>query len=117
GEAVKASPREPYLSLRLVLDPSVVTAVMVESGLLQPRGDDSVKSVKAVAVSALDANLLNASLRLVRLIGNRDEYRALAPLVIREIVYRLLTGEQAGRMGHLATLGGQSHRMARAVEK
>jgi AraC-like DNA-binding protein len=55
-------------------------------------------------------------LRLVRLIGNANEYRALAPLVIREIIYRLLTGAQAGRMHHLATLGGH-HRMARAVEK
>jgi len=37
--------------------------------------------------------------------------------VIREIVYRLLTGEQGNRMRHLATFGGQAHRMVRAVEK
>lgn len=39
------------------------------------------------------------------------------PLVIREIVYRLLTGAQGSRMRHLATFGGHAHRMVRAVEK
>jgi len=114
GAVVDASPERPYLSFRLVLDPSIVTSVMVESGLVQRRGDGSVK---AVDVSPLDANLLDATLRLVRLIDTPNEYRALAPLVVREIVYRLLTGAQGSRMCHLATFGGHAHRMVRAVGK
>jgi AraC-like DNA-binding protein len=114
GEVVEASPERPYLSFRLVLDPSIVTSVMVESGQVQPHGDGSVK---AVDVSPLDANLLDATLRLVRLIDTPTEYRALSPLVVREIVYRLLTGAQGSRMLHLATFGGQAHRMVRAVGK
>jgi len=115
GEVVEASLERPYLSFRLVLDPSVVTSVMVESGLVQPRGDGG--GVKAVDVSPLDANLLDATVRLVRLIDTPNEYRALAPLVVREIVYRLLTGAQGNRMRHLAKFGGHAHRMVRAVEK
>lgn len=115
GQVVDASPERPYLSFRLVLDPSVVTQVMVESGVAQPRGDGG--GVRAVDVSPLAANLLDATLRLTRLIDNPSEYHALAPLVIREIVYRLLAGAQGNRMRHLATFGGQAHRMARAVEK
>ncbi|HUB24912.1 MAG TPA: helix-turn-helix domain-containing protein, partial [Tepidisphaeraceae bacterium] len=45
------------------------------------------------------------------------EYQALSPLVVREIIYRLLTGAQGNRMRHLATVGGHAHRMVRAVEK
>jgi len=115
GQVVEASPERPFLGFRLVLDPSVVTSVMVESGIVQPRGDGG--GVKSVDVSALDANLLDATLRLVRLVDAPGEYRVLAPLVIREIIYRLLTGAQAGRMRHLATFGGHAHRMVRAVEK
>lgn len=115
GQVVEASPEQPFLGFRLVLDPSVVTSVMVESGVVQPRGDGS--GVKSVDVSPLGANLLDATLRLVRLIDAPGEYRVLAPLVIREIVYRLLTGAQASRMRHLATFGGHAHRMVRAVEK
>ena len=92
----------------------LAAARVVESGAVQ-RGDGS--GVKSVDVSALDANLLDATLRLVRLVDVPVEYRVLAPLVIREIVYRLLTGAQAGRLRHLATFGGHAHRMVRAVEK
>jgi AraC-like DNA-binding protein len=132
GETVQASPQRPYLSFRLALDPAVVTSVMVESGHLLARSN---APTKAVDVSPLDPNLLDATLRLVRLtessrqssprspansptaspVTPSPEYQALAPLVIREIVYRLLTGAQAARLAHLATHAGQSHRMARAV--
>ena len=114
GQIVEASPERPYLGFWLVLEPSVVTSVMVESGAVQ-RGDGS--GLKSVDVSALDGNLLDATLRLVRLVDAPAGYRVLAPLVIREIVYRLLTGAQAGRLRHLATFGGHAHRMVRAVEK
>jgi AraC-like DNA-binding protein len=114
GAVVEATPKEPYLSFRLVLDPAVVTSTMVESGLMHPRSENGVK---AVDVSALDADLLNATLRIVRLIDNPADYRVLSPLVEREIIYRLLTGTQGSRMRHLATFGGRAHRMARAVQK
>ena len=114
AEIVEASLARPYLGLALNLDPALVTSVTVEAGLVPPRGDGGVK---AVDVSALDAELLDATLRLARLVESPLEYRMLAPLVVREIVYRLLTGTQAHRMRHLATFGGQAHRMVRAVEK
>jgi AraC-like DNA-binding protein len=114
GEVVEATPEQPYLSFRLVLDPAVVTSVMVESAPVHPRGNGGVK---AVDVSPLDAGLLDATVRLVRLIHTPAEYGVLAPLTIREIVYRLLKGAQGDRMRHLAAFGGQAHRMARAVEK
>jgi AraC-like DNA-binding protein len=109
-----ASPEEPYLGLVLVLNPAIVTSAMVESGMVQRQNDSSVK---AIAVSTLDLDLLNACVRLVRLLESPDQYRLIGPLVIREIVYRLLTGEQAHRMRHLAMVGGHAHRMVRAVNK
>ena len=115
-----ATPDEPYLGVRLTLDPAVVTSVIVESGRLDPEpggGGVLARSVSAIAVSTLDAELLNATLRLVRLAESPREYAMLAPLVVREIVYRLLVGEQGDRLRHVATLGGQAHRMARAVRR
>ena len=54
---------------------------------------------------------------MVRLLQTPEQYRVLGPLVIREIVYRLLIGEQAHRMRHLTTIGGQAHRIVKAVNK
>jgi AraC-like DNA-binding protein len=115
AQVVDASPEKPYLGFRLVLDPAVVTAVMLEMDGGAPRSDGG--GVKSMDVSPLDADLLDATLRLARLAEDGGDYRALAPLVIREIVYRLLRGAQGSRMRHLATIGGQAHRMARAVKK
>jgi AraC-like DNA-binding protein len=109
-----ASPAEPYLGIRLVLDPSVVTSVMVEAGLAQRQHDGGVK---AIDVSPLDVDLLDATVRLVRLIEKAAEYPVLGPMVVREVVYRLLTGAQGNRMRHLATVGGHAHRMVRAVNR
>jgi AraC-like DNA-binding protein len=114
GQIVEASPEHPYLAFRMVLDPSIVTSAMLDSGLVQPRGGGAEK---AADVSPLDASLLDATLRLVRLLDTPSEYRTIAPLVTREIVYRLLSGNQAGRMRHIATFGGHAHRMARAVKR
>jgi hypothetical protein len=86
-----SSSKEPYLGLRLILDPAVVTSTMLEAGLVHRQNDSGVK---AIAVSALDPDLLNACLRLARLLQMPEQYQVLGPLVIREIVYRLLIGEQ-----------------------
>jgi AraC-like DNA-binding protein len=110
---IEASPDRPYLSLRLVLDPAVVTSMMVESGHIRQNGDGNVT---AVGVSPLDAPLLDASVRLARLAATDDDYRVVAPLVTREIVYRLLKGPQGNRLRHLARFGGQAHRIARAIQ-
>src|SRR3984893_2202001 len=57
-----ASSEEPYLGLRLILDPALVTSTMVEGGLVHRQNDSGIK---AIAVSTLDPDLLNACLRLV----------------------------------------------------
>jgi AraC-like DNA-binding protein len=114
GQVVEASPRQPYLGFRLLLDPAVVTSVLVETGIAHARGDN--RGATGIAVSPLDADLLDAVVRIVRLVDRPDEFLALSPLIVREIIYRLARGAQADRLRHVATFGGQSHRMARAVE-
>jgi AraC-like DNA-binding protein len=113
GWVEQASVEHPYLSIRLVLDPSLVTSVMVESGNVEP---SARANPKAVDVAPLDNELLEAVLRLVRLTENDRDYPSLAPLVTREIVYRLLVGDQSKRLRHLAKLGGQAHRISEAID-
>jgi AraC-like DNA-binding protein len=114
SQVVEASREQPYLGLRLNLDPVLVSSVMVETGQPSPRGN---AEVRAIHVSPLDAGLLDATVRLVRLLDTPAEARALAPLVTREIVFRILMGEQGGRLRHLVAQGGSADRIARAVER
>jgi AraC-like DNA-binding protein len=114
SQITEASKEHPYLGLVLTLDPTLVGSVMVEAGHPAPR---SHSAMKAIDVSPLDASLLDAVVRLVRLLDSPTDARFLAPLVKREIVYRLLTGEQGGRVCHIAALGGHTHRIAKAIER
>ncbi len=113
-QVVEASPQRPYFSFRLDLDPALVGSVMVEAGQPSPR---SQGGVRAINVSELDAGLLDAVVRLVRLLDSPAEARFVAPLITREIVYRLLMGEQAGRLRYIAVSGGNTHRIVRAIER
>jgi AraC-like DNA-binding protein len=116
SQLVAASSERPYLSLRLDLDPAVIASVMLEAGLPAPRRE--AVSVRALAVSPLSTSLLDAAVRLVRLVeAPPSEARVLLPLVTREIVFRLLSGEQSVRLRHIAVLGGQTDRIARAIQR
>jgi AraC-like DNA-binding protein len=111
----EASEERPYLGVVLGLDPALVGSVMVEAGHPAPRG---LSAVRAFDVSPLDAGLLDAVVRLVGLLdAPAEEARFLRPLVTREIVFRLLRGEQGGRLRQIAVLGGHAHRIARAIER
>ena len=114
SQIIAASQERPYLSLRLKLDPTLVGSVMVEAGHFSPR---SHADVRAINTSPLDAGLLDAVVRLVRLLDTPAEAPFLAPLITREIVYRLLMGEQDGRLRNIAVQGGHTHRIARAIER
>ncbi len=114
SHVIEASPERPYLSLVVKLDPTLVSAVMVEAGHLAPR---SYANVRAIDVSPLDAGLLEAVVRLVRLLDAPAEAPFLAPLITREIVYRLLRGEQGARLCYIAVQGGHAHRIARAIDQ
>ena len=109
---LEASKERPYLSLRLELAPTLVGEVLLEAGHTSSPGRADVRGID---VSLLDANLLDAFARLVRLLDAPAEAGVLMPLITREIVYRLLMGEQGARLRHLAILGGYTPSIARAI--
>jgi AraC-like DNA-binding protein len=115
SRVTEASEERPYLGVVLGLDPALVGSVMAEASHPAPRGHTAVR---AFDVGPLDAGLLDAVVRLVGLLdAPAEEARFLRPLVTREIVFRLLRGEQGGRLRQIAVLGGHAHRIARALER
>lgn len=108
------SPERPYLGLRLELDPVMVGSVMSDTGHTAHHG---LVDARAIDVSPLDVNLQDAILRLVRLLDSPVDALVMMPLITREIVYRLLMGQQGARLRHLANTGGYSSFIARAVER
>jgi AraC-like DNA-binding protein len=112
GRVIEASPEQPYLALRLSINPAIVGSVTVEMGHLAGTSSDA----QAITVSPVDATLLDAVLRLVRLLDSPSDARVLRPVVTKEIIYRLLTGEQGDRLRRMTMPGGHTHRVSQAVE-
>lgn len=117
GQVVEASKEQPFLSLRLDLSPALVGEVMLEADHLSQSSPGDSADVRAIAVSAVDGHLLDAMVRIARLLDAPDEAPMLLPLIMREIIYRLLRGEQGVRLRHLAILGGYTPDIARAIER
>lgn len=113
-QILEASKDQPYLSLRLELDPMLVSSVMSEA---RSAASPAHTNIRAMDVSPLDGNLQDSVVRLVRLLDTPAELPVLLPLITREIVYRLLMGEQGERLRHLAFQEGYTSYIALAVER
>jgi AraC-like DNA-binding protein len=112
GEVVEASPEEPYLCMTLAVDPRDLAALIVETRRPLPRDDHDGR---ALYVSPLPAPLLEGFLRLVRLLDATEDIPVLAPLILREIDYRLLYSEQFGRLAQIAIGDGRLRRVSGAI--
>lgn len=111
GMVVDASTDDPYLCLKLDLDVAVLGELLLAHDARVPRSDHT----PSIAVGDTDAGLLDAALRLLRLLDAPDDIAALAPLAEREILYRLLTGPQGAMLRHIATADTRLHQISRAV--
>lgn len=114
SRVLEASPEKPYLGLRVNLDAATVGSVMVEMGQTPPQ---VTNDPKAIEVSPLCCGLLDCAVRLVRLLDAPSDAQVLLPLIQREIVYRLLLGEQGHRLRQMTVMGGHTHRISLAVQK
>ncbi len=114
GQVLEASKERPFLSLRMDLAPSLVGDVMVEVGQSSLRDQ---ADMRAIDVSPVDGYLLDAMVRVARLLDAPDEAPVLLPLLMREMIYRLLRGEQGARLRHLAIQSGYSPAIAKAIER
>ena len=113
SEVVEASPDRPCLGLVLRLDVRMLVELVSQTPL-PPQKDRSVAS--GMALGTVTPTLLKSFQRLLDLLDEPGAVGVLAPLVLREIHFRLLTSDQAGRLRQLASVGSQSHLVTRAIE-
>ncbi|HRY16189.1 MAG: AraC family transcriptional regulator [Candidatus Competibacteraceae bacterium] len=112
-QVIEASPEKPYLSLKLTFDLREVSQLMADSQLPPPRPQ---QSSRGMATGEVTLSLINAFQRLIDLLDSRQDIPILAPVIQREIIYRLLVGEQGLRLRQIAAAGSQSQQIAQAIE-
>lgn len=109
---LEASRERPYLALVLRLDQRSFAEMMVDCNLPQPRGK---QAERGMIVGEGTLPLFEAFLRLVKLLDEPDDIPMLAPLIQREILYRLVMSDQGARMRQIASAGSPSNQIAWSI--
>jgi len=110
GHVLDANPERPYLCCKIDLDAAMLADLMASEGGGVVRTD-----LPVLGVYPGDPDLIDAACRLVGLLDRPDTIRALAPLIEREILYRLLTGPHGPMLRHVATAGSHLNQVSRAI--
>ncbi len=113
AQIIKASPEKPCLGLILKLDQRVMSQLMVDSNLPPPRPQ---QSSRGMATGEVTLPLLSTFQRLIDLLAEPKDIPILAPIIQREIFYRMLIGDQGVRLRQMASTGSQSQQIARAID-
>ncbi|AZD16393.1 AraC family transcriptional regulator [Pseudomonas chlororaphis] len=113
SEVTAASLEQPCLGLGFKLDPRMLAELAAQGGLLQPRDRGTGKGV---GIGTATPAMLASFVRLLELLDEPEAIPVLAPLIQREIHYRLLLSDQSARLRQIASVDGQGHRIARAID-
>ena len=112
GQVTKASPAEPYLSFKLDLDPHKIAELVLK---VYPHGLPRVPENRGICVSPVNLGIVNAAARLLELMAQPGEAELLAPLVIEEILIRLLRSPIGVRVAQIGRVESSVHGVAKAV--
>jgi AraC-like DNA-binding protein len=108
----RASFSEPYLSLRLDLDPRKIADLVLK---VYPNGLPPLHDRRAVYVAPTDPSIINAAVRLMECLSKPGDSELLAPLIIEEILIRLLRSPIGIRVAQMGFAESTVHRVARAI--
>lgn len=109
---LKASLGEPYLGLRLDLDPAKILELTAK---VFPLGVAKNMEGRAICVDRIDGPILNAMVRLVELSAQPGDVDLIAPLVVEELLLRLLKSSLGPRLALIAQEDSKIHRISKAI--
>jgi len=112
AQVTQASYSEPYLALRLDLDPHKIAELVLK---VYPRGVPPVQERRAVYVAPIDASIVNATTRLMGCLAQPGDVELLAPLIVEEILIRLLRSPIGVRVAQMGFAESSVERVAKAI--
>ena len=112
ARVTRASRAEPYLCLRLDFDPQRITELVWK---VYPHGLPRIQEMRALCVGQTTTQIVNAATRLLELMAQPEEADLLAPLVIDEILIRLLRSPGGARVAQLGLTESRVHQVANAL--
>ncbi len=115
AEIAVASTKQPFLSLALEIDVSIVGRLLLEMAEEEHRPEAKIDPAYAIYTSSMNDDLLDAVVRLLRSLETPANRRILGPGAVKEILYHILRGEQGSFLRALALRDSRSHHIAQIV--
>ena len=112
AEVTSATREKPYLGLRLKFDLQSLSQLMVDSRLPQPKVQ---QAPRGIATGRVTLPLLSCFTRLIDLLAEEDTIPLLAPVIMKEIFFRLLVGDQGRRLRQISTALSQGRQIAQII--
>lgn len=112
GTVWPAATGEPYLAVALILEPAVVADLIADL----PKIAHKDKAEAGFSVTAVTPDLMDAWVRMLRLMERPADIAALAPAYEREILYRVLQGPQGAMLRDIATPDSAIARVSLAIQ-
>lgn len=111
GQVVTASPENPYLSVNLQLDMDLIFEIIQSTNQNIPSRSPSL----GLVINRIDDSLLEAVVRLIKLLATPKDIPVLSAIIKREIIYRIIRNDQNGYVKHFALVGSQGQRIAKVI--
>jgi AraC-like DNA-binding protein len=113
GQVIEASEAKPYLAIKLDVDPREIATLLLEAA--PPRATESAPA-RGLYLSRTSAELVDAFVRLLRLLDTPEDIPGLAPAAQREILYRVLKGDEGFRLRQIANGSSHATRIAKTID-
>jgi AraC-like DNA-binding protein len=118
GQFTEAGPDQPALGFGLTLRPSVIAELLLNpaAGDLPPAGRGAA-APSGITVSDASEELIDAVVRMLQLLDRPRDLPVLAPLIEREILWLIMTGEQGATVRQLGLADSRLSRIGHAVRR
>jgi AraC-like DNA-binding protein len=119
GQVTEASKAQPYLCLQIHLDAAMMSELISQFARDEASNDkwNRRETARGLFVGELDEAMLDAVLRLARLLEAPQDIPVLAPLMMREVHYRLLSGAHGSAIAQIAVAGSNTQKIAQAIRR
>lgn len=113
-QITRASKEKPYLGLILKLDPREISQLIADDNIPPP---SRRQPERGMFTGEITLPLLNAFRRLIELLSEPENIPILAPVIKREIFYRLLVSDQGMRLRHIVSAGSRGHQIGQVINR
>jgi AraC-like DNA-binding protein len=109
-----ASPEEPLLIVSIDLDPTMLGEMLLE---MDGPGPSVETTPRGISSTPMTEAMGGAVVRLLESLRCPLDGRVLGPMAVREVIYRVLRGEQGGTLRALAARDDHFARIARVLRQ